>query len=282
MRAARRCLEKAPEGAIDPHSVTDVILVGGSCRIPLLQQRVEEYFGQTGRMDLDHLEVVALGAAYQSEHATEAGDLVTLHSLATSLGVQCMGTDGQGVERRDLFQVILPATAKLPARASHRFRTAHDDQERITISIYETESETVDGLEPWDSRTITGLPPAPAGSTPIEITFEYGLEQLLRVIVEIEEMDIREEWIAKFRRDLDDQRVTSSEKVEEARTGSLESLAAFRDRARDVLADAPADAVVEALMARLDEAIEKGDAAAGLEVRRELSVAIFDLGLSLA
>ena len=80
IEAIDRCLKKAPEGALSPSDVSEVILVGSSSKLPLFQTRLAQKFGKEGRCDLNPMEVVALGAAYQAEHAERTGALITIHS----------------------------------------------------------------------------------------------------------------------------------------------------------------------------------------------------------
>ncbi len=280
MAAIARCLEKNPEGALAPDDVSDIILVGGSCYVPLLRRRVREYFGKPGRMGLDPMEVVALGAAYQAEHADKTGDMVVVHSLATSLGVRCMGRDGQGVMREDLFTAILPSTSKLPARQSHTFHTVNDNQDEIEVVVFETDETTTTGLAPWDTKTITGLPDAPAGSFEIKITFDYNVEQVLTVVVEVPDHDVREEWKPNFLQRLERQRPESQEKIDKLHGRSLERLTTFADKVDAALNGQPATKS-RAALGELRTALDNDDVDAARAAKNRLGDALFDENISL-
>jgi molecular chaperone DnaK len=279
--AARRCLAKAPEGALEPTDVSDVILVGGSCLIPLLQQEVERVFGRKGRIDLNPMEVVALGAAYQAQHARETGSTVVVHSLATSLGVRSLGFDHLGVPRHDQFTAILPATTKLPARQTHTFGTVHDNQESVRVEVYETELESVTGLEPWDTREITGLPEVPAGSFDIDITFDYNTEQVLEVTVAIPDHGIRESWKPRFLHRLEGGREESKAKIDRLLDARIEGLRAYEARVARVLAEGANAPRSCSLLADLRRELEAENVESAKRIKDKLGEALFDEGIML-
>lgn len=281
IRAVKRCLDKAPEGAVSPADVTDVILVGGSCNIPLLKKRIAEFFGQEPRCDLNPMEVVAMGAAYQAEHAFETGDLVTLHSLTHALGVSCAGMDSTGVPRQNLFHTILEATSKLPASALHTFSTLHEDQEAIIVEVYEAlnPGETVEDMALWDSHKIEDLPPGPPGSYPINIAFDYNIEQQLTVHVEIPGHGISKQWAASHQDDLEARRDSSEEKLLAIGVGQIEALKVYADLVASRLPDL--DDKARKLLQKLREVIETQDLKGARAAKTQLSETLFDLGISL-
>lgn len=289
--AVERCLERAPEGALAPSSVLDVLLVGGSCHIPLLQQRVEAYFGRKGRATIDPLEVVALGAAYQAEHNEQAGDLVTIHSLGHNLGVRCAGLDDQGVPRINLFDVLLPATTKLPAESSHDYNTVRDNQEVVEVAVYEVlhDVATVENLQPLASREFA-MPPGPAGSFTVRITFRYNVEQNLSIVVAVPERGTSEEWVLEHRERLAQGRAASQAKVDAIHPGNgpakpapspaLASLQAFRDLAHSRIGrhNHPD---IGSMLDELDQALARSDEVAARLVKTRIVGACFAQGISL-
>lgn len=281
MRAIRRCLDKAPEGALGPEQITDVILAGGSCNLPLLRRRVVEFFGQEPRSDINSLEVVALGAAYQAEHAHETGDLVTIHSLTHSLGVSCAGADRKGVLRPNIFAPILEATTKLPAKAMHSFCTLHDDQDAIRVCVFEAlvPEETVESMTLWGEREITDLPPGPAGSYPINVAFGYSVEQQLSVQVEIPGHGICHRWTASHVQDLDGRRDASESKLSGLGAGAADSLKGYAGRVRRVVDELTPEAV--RLLDELDGALRTDDLDRARTVKANLAGILFDTQVSL-
>lgn len=282
MAAIDRCLAKSPEGTISPKDVTDVILVGGSSKLPLLRRRISEKFGREGRCDLDPMEVVALGAAYQAEHAERTGELVTIHSLTHALGTRVVGHDSRGVLRPDIFSTILEAGMKLPARATETYHTINDDQDVISVEVYEAlvPGETIEGMTQWgESTKIENLPHGKAGSFPIEIEFEYSIEQELSVAVRIPAHGISRRWKAKHRSDLESGREISQRKVE----GLVErTIAPLRDIVRAARDRSDAlDRTAQVALADLEAAVAMGDVESAKEAKSRLMDALFELGVSL-
>jgi len=279
LAAAARCLAKAPDGSLKPRDVSDVILVGGSCMIPLLRQEVERTFGRKGRADLNPMEVVALGAAYQAQHARETGPTVVVHSLATSLGVRTSGYDEKGIPRNDLFTAILPATTKLPARQTHSFATIHDNQESVLMEVYETEQRTVTGLEPWASRSFN-VPRAPAGSFRIDVTFDYNTEQVLEATVAIPEYGTSETWKPKFLHRLEETHAETQAKVNRLLDTRTEGLRGYESKVAAAIGDAQAPRSRE-LLGKLRRELDAGNLEAAKRVKDELGDALYDEGISL-
>ena len=281
MSAVKRCLEKSPEGSVDPAQVTDVILVGGSCNLPLLRRRVAEFFGQEPRCDQNLMEVVALGAAYQAEHAREAGDLITIHSLTHSLGVSCAGADSKGVLRPDLFVPILEGTMKLPARGMHTFSTMRDNQDAILVRVYEAlvPGETVAEMTAWGEKEIGDLPPAPAGSYPINIAFDYDVEQRLSVHVEVPGHGISKSWAANHVEGLQSKHDASSATLTRLASSAEESLLDYvaKVRAKSSLLSAK----TTGLLGELEAALEAKDMEGARAAKSALAEALFEANISL-
>lgn len=292
--AVDRCLRRAPEGALSPREISDVLFVGGSCHLPLLQERVEQRFGKRGRISIDPLEVVALGAAYQAEHNEAAGDLVTIHSLGHNLGVRCAGLDDQGVRRLNLFDVLLPATTKLPAESTHEYHTVVDNQQVVEVAVYEVlhDVATVDNLRPLASREFS-MPPGPAASFTVRVTFRYNVEQNLSIVVAVPERGTSEEWVLEHRQRLAQGHAASQAKVDALRPGQGQpapsptassarvGLEAFRDLVRTKITqgDYPA---IRSMLNELDQALARGDDEAARAVKTRIVTACFAQGISLA
>ena len=222
-----------------------------------------------------------MGAAYQAEHAHEAGDLVTLHSLTHALGVSCAGPDSKGVLRGNMFAPILEATSKLPAKALHTFSSMNDDQESIMVQVYEAHvpGETVDDMVHWDSKSIDNLPPGPAGSYPINIAFDYNIEQQLTVHVEIPGHGISERWTASHQDELESTRGESESKLSALGVGPVDALKDYAESVRSKSAVLNTDALEQ--LRQLDEFVEKGDADGARSTKAKLAETLFDLGISL-
>lgn len=282
MRAVKRCLDKAPEGAVRPEEVTDIILVGGSCNMPILRHRITEFFGQEPRWDQNPMEVVAQGAAYQAEHVRETGDLVTVHSLTHSLGVSCAGPDKQGVLRPNLFSPILEATTKLPARAMHSFATMHDDQDTIRVQVFEAlvPDDTVESMTLWGEREINGLPPAQAGSYPINIAFDYSVDQKLSVHVEVPGHGISHRWVAQHVEALEGDRQASEAKLSRGSDRlAADTMRDYVTRVRSLELELPPGA--DTLLLELEKALGSEKLDRAKEIKSRLGEVLFDAGISL-
>jgi len=282
MAAVRRTLERNPEGKLQPSDVTDIILVGGSCLLPMLQSEVRKYFGRPGRIDLNPMEVVALGAAYQATHAERAGSLVTIHSLTHSLGVSCLGRDSLGIMRPDWYAEILPAGSKLPVRKTHEFRTVHDFQEQVDVEVFENPDgrPTVEGLTPWCSRPIRNLPRMRASGYPIEVTFDYSVDQSLTVNVRVPGHGVDETWKADHQIRIELEHEGAQAAVDEFRSTSLQALGAFVSKVRTKLNGNCTDRIRE-LLAALENAIHRGSIDDARKVKSKLGAALFDAGIHI-
>lgn len=284
MQCVARLLAKNPGGALRPSDVRDVILVGGSCRIPAFARRVEAMFGRPGRATIDPMEVVALGAAYQAEHAASTSDakLLTIHSLTKNLGVSCMGHDGAGVLRHDLFSCLLKAGTRIPAKTMQTFHTVHDDQQVVEVRIFELDSlrERVEG-KPFDEQEIRGIPAGPAGSFEIQVTFEYSVDQRLTVTVEVPGHGVKRRWTPRHERDLADRRPQSQVRVDRAFGDACSGFRPLVARTTAALAgrtDAPRST---AALEELTAAVERDDPEAAARAKNELLIALFDERVTL-
>lgn len=282
MAAVDRCLTKAPEGALDTRAISEIILVGGSSKLPALRRRIVDRFGRDGRVDIDPMEVVALGAAYQAEHAQRTGDTIIVHSLTHALGTSILGRDKHGIMRENLFSPILHAGMKLPARATESYRTVHDNQESIGVSVFEAliPGETTSGMTEWgEETTIDGLPAAPAGQIEVQITFEYSIEQELSVSVTIPKSGVKRTWKAQHREELATKRPESQRKVDELHERTLAPLRDVVRLARQ--RSARLDRIASGALADLEAAVAAGDVERAKESKARLMDALFEQGLSL-
>ncbi len=282
LEAIDRCLAKAPEGRVAPNDVSEVILVGGSSKLPLLRRKIADKFGRDGRADINPMEVVALGAAYQAEHAERTGELVTVHSLTHALGTAVIGPDSSGVVRPNLFSPILEAGMRLPARGVNNYSTVHDNQESIDVRVFEAlvPAETVDGMTEWgEGQAIVGLPKAPAGSYSVEITFEYSIEQELAVTVSVPGHGVERKWTAKHREELEAGRRASEARIDDLVSRTLEPLRDVVRKAR--MRESDLDRTAGVALADLEAALSTSDINRAKEAKARLMEALFDLGISL-
>ncbi len=183
------CLDAALSDAkISRSAVSQVVLVGGSSRVPLVRRRVAEYFGKEPRTDVDPDEAVALGAAIQVGLKTgaisaEAGIMITDVSPFT-LGLETQSKAGRQVVH-GVFAPIIPRNSTVPVSRKEQFATTADGQKSVTIRVFQGESRYTKNNVFLDEYTLDGVPAAPAGRESVAVTFTYDINGILDVTTEI-------------------------------------------------------------------------------------------------
>src|SRR5688572_9828447 len=167
-------MEKALKDAgLAPGDVDEVILVGGSTRIPKIQQIVKDFFGKEPHKGVNVDEVVAVGAAIQGGVlAGEVKDVLLLDVTPLSLGIETLG---------GVMTTLIPRNTTIPTRKMEVFSTAEDNQTTVEIHVLQGERKMA-----VDNRTIgkfqlTGIPPAPRGIPQVEVTFDIDANGILNV-----------------------------------------------------------------------------------------------------
>ncbi|MDH5021459.1 molecular chaperone DnaK [Halobacterium rubrum] len=169
--------EQALEDAgLSKNDIDEVILVGGSTRMPQVQEKVEELVGQEPKKNVNPDEVVALGAAVQGGVLSgEVDDIVLVDVTPLSLGIEVKG---------GLFERLIEKNTAIPTTASKVFTTAADNQTSVQIRVFQGEREIANENELLGDFHLTGIPPAPAGTPQIEVTFEIDADGIVNVEAE--------------------------------------------------------------------------------------------------
>ncbi len=177
-RSTMKPVKKVMEDAdMEKKDIDEIILVGGSTRIPKIQQLVKEYFnGKEPSRGVNPDEAVAYGAAVQAciLSGGDCGDsqMVLLDVNPLSLGIETVG---------GVMSKLINRNTVVPTKKSQIFSTAADQQEIVTISVYEGERPMIKDNHLLGSFDLTGIPPAPRGTPQIEVTFEIDANGILQV-----------------------------------------------------------------------------------------------------
>ena len=172
-RMEKPCLQALKDAKINKSEINEVILVGGSTRIPKVQELVKDIFGKEPNKSVNPDEVVAIGAAIQGGvFSGESEDIVLLDVTPLSLGIETLG----GVSTK-----LIEANATIPIKKSQVFSTAADNQPSVDINVHQGEREMALDNKSLGRFTLDGIPPAPRGTPQIEVTFDLDANGILNV-----------------------------------------------------------------------------------------------------
>jgi Fe-S protein assembly chaperone HscA len=167
------CRMALKDAGLRAHQIDEVVLVGGSTRVPLVRQRVEEVFGRTPRSQLNPDEVVALGAAVQAQIlAGGITDMLLLDVTPLSLGIETIG---------GIVSVLIARNTTIPTVAKEMFTTSVDGQTVVDLHVLQGERELARDNRSLARFELRGIDPMPAGMPKIEVTFLIDANGLLQV-----------------------------------------------------------------------------------------------------
>jgi molecular chaperone DnaK len=164
------------DAGVEKSNIDDVILVGGTTRVPAVREHVQAITGMKPDQSVNPAEAVAQGAAIQAGSISgEMDDMLLLDVAPLSLGVEVKG---------GLTETLIEKNTTIPAEESKTFTTAQDNQSMVTVHVVQGEREMADDNKSLGQFNLQGLPPAPAGQPQIEVTFEIDADGILNVSAE--------------------------------------------------------------------------------------------------
>jgi molecular chaperone DnaK len=172
-RTIEPCKKALKDAGIDAKDVAEVVLVGGQTRMPRVRERVKEFFGREPHTGVNPDEVVAMGAAIQAGVLQgDVKDVLLLDVTPLSLGIETLG---------GVFTRMIDRNTTIPTKKSQVFSTAEDNQNAVTIRVFQGEREMAADNKMLGQFDLVGIPPAPRGVPQIEVTFDIDANGIVNV-----------------------------------------------------------------------------------------------------
>ena len=172
-KTIQSCKNALADANLTQSDIDEVVMVGGSTRVPLVKDSVSKFFGRKVHDELNPDEVVALGAAVQADIlAGNNKDFLLLDITPLSLGIETMG---------GLMDVLIPRNTKIPSKAGRQYTTQKDGQNGMRISVFQGERDLVQDNRKLAEFNLSGIPAMPAGLAKVEVSFLINADGILNV-----------------------------------------------------------------------------------------------------
>ena len=258
------CKKALKDAGLEKSGIDEVLLVGGMTRMPLVREKVEKFFGKEPSTSVNPDEVVAMGAAIQAGVLQgDVKDVLLLDVTPLSLGIETLG---------GIMTKMIDRNTTIPTKKSQTYSTADDNQNAVTIRVFQGEREMATDNKLLGQFDLVGIPPAPRGVPQIEVTFDIDANGIVNVSAKDKgtgkEQQIRIQASGGLSDSDIDQMVKDAEKF------------ADEDKKRKEVAEArnQADSLVHQTEKQLAEHGDKVDASVKSEIETKLSALKEELG----
>jgi molecular chaperone DnaK len=263
------CRTALKDANLNASDIDDVILVGGQTRMPLVQQKVKDFFGKEPRKDVNPDEAVAIGAAIQAAVLSgDVTDVLLLDVTPLSLGIETLG---------GVMSTLIEKNTTIPTKKQQVFSTADDNQTAVTIHVLQGERKQASSNKSLGRFDLTDIPPAPRGLPQIEVSFDIDANGILNVSAKDKATGKEQSIIIKASSGLSDDEIDQMVRDAEAHSeedAKFEEMVTLRNQAdglihaaRKALTDAgdkASDTEKEAIGSAadaLEESLKNGDKA---------------------